>query len=91
MQEQQIDNLTETRQNLYNERNNTDEQGEISQQISEINGTLKVCRADVRMCKAILTDADCIKEKYHTAQELQTQTIEKQKEVAENEHKRRSR
>lgn len=90
-QEQQIENLTETRQNLYNERNNTDEQGEISQQISEINGALKVCRADVRMCKAILTDADRIKEKYHTAQELQTQTIEKQKEVAENEHKRRSR
>lgn len=90
-QEQQIENLTETRQNLYNERNYTDEQGEISQQISKINGALKVCRADVRMCKAILTDADRIKEKYHKAQELQTQAIEKQKEVTDNELKRRSR
>ena len=90
-QEQQIENLTKTRQNLYNERNYTDEQGEISQQISEINGALKVCRADVRMCKAILTDADRIKEKYHKAQELQTQAIENQKEVTDNEFKRRSR
>ncbi len=79
-QEQQIENLTKTRQNLYNERNYTDEQGEISQQISEINGALKVCRADVRMCKAILTDADRIKEKYHKAQELQTQAIEPEKQ-----------
>lgn len=90
-QEQQIENLTKNRQNLYNERNNTDEQAAQKQQISEINGALKVCRADVRMCKAILTDADRIKEKYHTAQELQTQTIEKHKEVVENEFKRRSR
>lgn len=90
-QEQQIENLTETRQNLYNERNYTDEQGEISQQISEINGALKICRADVRMCKAIFTDADRIKEKYHKAQELQTQAIENQKEVTDNELKRRSR
>lgn len=90
-QEQQIENLTKTRQNLYNERNYTDEQGKISKQFSEINGALKVCRADVRMCKAILTDADRIKEKYHKAQELQTQAIENQKEVTDNELKRRSR
>ena len=63
----------------------------ISQQISEINGALKVCRTDVRMCKAIFTDADRIKEKYHKAQELQTQAIENQKEVTDNELKRRSR
>ena len=90
-QEQRIENLTENRQNLYNERNNADEQGKISQQISEINSALKVCRADVRMCKAIFTDADRIKEKYNQAQELQTQTIENQKEVKDHEHKRRSR
>lgn len=88
MQEQQIENLTENRQNLYDERNSTDEQGEISQQISEINGALKACRADVRMCKAILTDADRIKEKYNQAQELQTQAV---KEMSKYEHERRSR
>lgn len=87
-QEQHIENLTKTRQNLYNERNYTDEQEKISQQISKINDALKVCRADVRMCKAILTDADRIKEKYHKAQELQTQAV---KEVKDNELKRRSR
>lgn len=90
-QEKQIENLTENRQDLYNERNNTDEQWEISQQISEINGALKVCRADVRMCRAIFTDADRIKEKYHTAQELQTQAIEKQNDIAKNKFKQRSR
>ena len=90
-QEQQIEDLTENRTILYYERKYTDEPEKISQQISKINDALKVCRADVRMCKAIFTDADRIKEKYNQAQELQTQTIENQKEVAENEHKRRSR
>lgn len=87
-QEQQIKDLTESRTILYYERKYTDELEKISQQISKINDTLKVCRTDVRMCKAIFTDADRIKEKYNQAQELQTQTV---KEVKDNEHKRRSR
>ena len=90
-QEQKIEDLTENRTILYYERKYTDEPEKISQQISKINNALKVCRADVRMCKAIFTDADRIKEKYHKAQELQTQAIENQKEVTDNEHKRRSR
>ncbi len=90
-QEQQIEDLTENRTILYYERKYTDEPEKISQQISKINDALKVCRADVRMCKAIFTDADRIKEKYNQAQELQTQAIENQKEVTDNEHKRRSR
>lgn len=87
-QEQRIEDLTENRKTLYNERDNADEKEKISQQISKINDALKVCRADVRMCKAIFTDAYRIKEKYNQAQELQTQAV---KEVIKNEHKRRSR
>lgn len=89
--ERQIEDLTENRTILYYEGKYTDEPEKISQQISKINDALKVCRADVRMCKAIFTDADRIKEKYNQAQELQTQAIENQKEVTDNEYKRRSR
>ena len=96
VQEQRIEDLTGNRKKLYTERDKTNEQAEITQQISKINDTLKICRADVRMCKAIFADANRVKEKYNQAQKLQTQAMkhEKQsrtKEVVDNELKWRSR
>ena len=96
MQEQRIEDLTGNRKKLYTERDKTNEQAEIIQQISKINDTLKICRADVRMCKAIFADANRVKEKYNQAQKSQTQAMkhEKQsrtKEVVDNELKWRSR
>ena len=96
MQEQRIEDLTKNRKKLYTERDKTNEQAEIIQQISKINDTIKICRTDVRMCKTILADANRIKEKYNQAQKLQTQAIEPEKqsrtkEVVDNELKWRSR
>lgn len=90
--EASINDLVEQRKKLYNERNNEDEQGkeEITQQVTAINGILKKCRADVRMCKAIFTDAEKLEEKYRQAQALQEEAI-KETEVSKHEHKRRSR
>lgn len=84
------------RKKLYTERDKTNEQSKIIQQISKINDTIKICRTDVRMCKTIFTDANRIKEKYNQAQKLQTQAIEPEKqsrtkEVVDNELKWRSR
>ena len=91
-QEERINDLVEQRKKLYNERNNEDEQGkeEITQQVTAINFILKKCRADVRMCKAIFTDTEKLKEKYRQAQALQEEAI-KETEVSKHEHKRRSR
>ena len=88
--EVKIDDLVEQRKNLYKERDNDDEQGkeEIAKQVTVINGILKECRADVRMCKAIFADAEKLEEKYRQAQTLQKEAI---KEVSKHEHKRRSR
>lgn len=90
--EASINDLVEQRKKLYNERNNEDEQGkeEITQQVTAINFILKKCRADVRMCKAIFTDAEKLEEKYRQAQALQEEAI-KETEVSKHEHKRRSR
>lgn len=91
-QEERINDLVEQRKKLYNERNNEDEQGkeEITKQVTAINFILKKCRADVRMCKAIFTDAEKLEEKYRQAQALQEEAI-KETEVLKHEHKRRSR
>lgn len=91
-QEERINDLVEQRKKLYNERNNEDEQGkeEITQQVTAINFILKKCRADVRMCKAIFTDAEKLEEKYRQTQALQEEAI-KETEVSKHEHKRRSR
>ena len=88
--EELIEDLVEQRKNLYKERDSKDEQGkeEITNRIKDINGILKECRADVRMCKAIFADADKLKEKYRQAQELSKKTL---REVSKNEHERRSR
>ena len=90
--EARINDLVEQRKNLYKERNSEDEQGkeEITKQITVINGILKECRSDVRMCKAIFADAEKLEEKYRQAQTLSKQAI-KETEVSKHEHKRRSR
>ena len=89
-QEEKINDLVEQRKNLYKERDSKDEQGkeEITNRIKDINGILKGCRADVRMCKAIFADAEHIREKCRQAQELSKKTL---REVSKNEHERRSR
>ena len=91
-QEARINDLIEQRKNLYKERNSEDEQGKekITKQVTVINGILKECRSDVRMCKAIFADAEKLKEKYQQAQALQKEAI-KETEVSKHEHKRRSR
>ena len=91
-QEARINELVEQRKNLYKERNSEDEQGkeEITKQVAVINGILKECRSDVRMCKAIFADAEKLKEKYQQAQALQKEAI-KETEVSKHEYKRRSR
>ena len=90
--EARINDLVEQRKNLYKERNSEDEQGKekITRQVTVINGILKECRSDVRMCKAIFADAEKLKEKYQQAQALQKEAI-KETEVSKHEHKRRSR
>ena len=90
--EARINDLVEQRKILYKERNSEDEQGkeEITKQVTVINGILKECRSDVRMCKAIFADAEKLKEKYQQAQALQKEAI-KETEVSKHEHKRRSR
>lgn len=88
--ESQINELVEQRQQLYKEKEAADEpkKEEISQQISAVNEQLKICRADVRICKKIFEDATRIKENLDKVQVLQTQTV---KEGKHYEHKRRSR
>ena len=91
-QEKRINDLTEQMKKLYKERNDFDEEKkeEISDRISSLNEELKVCRSDIRLCKAIFADSERIQEKYNQVQKLSLQAIE-QKEVKKNEHERRSR
>ena len=91
-QEARINDLVEQRKTLYKERNSEDEQGKekITRQVTVINGILKECRSDVRMCKAIFADAEKLEEKYRQAQTLSKQAI-KEAEVSKHEYKRRSR
>ena len=88
-QEARINDLVEQRKNLHQERNSEDEQGkeEITRPVTVINGILKECRSDVRMCKAIFADAEKLEEKCRQAQALQKEA----ERVIKHEHKRRSR
>ncbi len=88
--ESKINELVEQRKQLYKEKEAADEpkKEEISQQISTVNEQLKICRADVRICKKIFEDATRIKENLDKVQVLQTQAV---KEEKQHEHKRRSR
>lgn len=85
--ETEIDILIGRRKKLYEER--TDENcDEVKEKAKEINAELTELRKEVRMCKAIFKDSYKIAEKKRQANALQQQA---DKEMRENEHKRRSR
>lgn len=85
--ETEIDILIGRRKKLYKER--TDENcDEVKEKAKEINTELTELRKEVRMCKAIFKDSYKIAEKKRQANALQQQA---DKEMRENEHKRRSR
>ncbi len=85
--EAEVEILITRRKKLYEER--TDENcDEIKDQAKEINTELSELRKEIRLCKAIFKDSYKIAEKKRQALALQKQA---DKELRENEHKRRSR
>lgn len=85
--EARIDELTTQRKQLYSER--TEENAdEIKNKAKEINTELTTLRSELRMCKAIYSDVEKIKQRKQQADSLQEQA---EMEVMQNEHKRRSR
>ena len=85
--EDKINELVEKRKQLYTSKTEENE-FEVKQEAEKINIELKELRKDVRMCKAISKDAYKISEKKKCANALIKQA---QKEMKENEHKRRGR
>lgn len=85
--EAEVEILITRRKKLYEER--TDENcDEVKDQAKEINAELNELRKEIRLCKAIFKDSYKIAEKKRQALALQKQA---DKEMRENEHKRRSR
>ena len=85
--EAEVGILITRRKKLYEER--TDENcDEVKDQAKEINTELNELRKEIRLCKAIFKDSYKIAEKKRQALALQKQA---DKELRENEHKRRSR
>ena len=85
--EAEVEILITRRKKLYEER--TDENcDEVKDQAKEINTELNELRKGIRLCKAIFKDSYKIAEKKRQALALQKQA---DKELRENEHKRRSR
>ena len=85
--EAEVEILITRRKKLYEER--TDENcDEVKDQAKEINAELNKLRKEIRLCKAIFKDSYKIAEKKRQALALQKQA---DKELRENEHKRRSR
>ena len=85
--EAEVEILITRRKKLYEER--TDENcDEVKDQAKEINAELNEIRKKIRLCKAIFKDSYKIAEKKRQALALQKQA---DKELRENEHKRRSR
>ena len=85
--ETEVEILITRRKKLYEER--TDENcDEVKDQAKEINAELNELRKEIRLCKAIFKDSYKIAEKKRQAFALQKQA---DKELRENEHKRRSR
>ena len=85
--ETEVEILITRRKKLYEER--TDENcDEAKDQAKEINTELNELRKEIRLCKAIFKDSYKIAEKKRQALALQKQA---EKEMRENEHKRRSR
>lgn len=85
--EAKVEILITRRKKLYEER--TDENcDEVKEKAKEINAELNEIRKEIRLCKAIFKDSYKIAEKKRQALALQKQA---DKELRENEHKRRSR
>lgn len=85
--EAEVEILITRRKKLYEER--TDENcDEVKDQAKEINTELNELRKEIRLCKAIFKDSYKIADKKRQALALQKQA---DKELRENEHKRRSR
>ena len=85
--ETEVEILITRRKKLYEER--TDENcDEVKDQAKEINAELNELRKEIRLCKAVFKDSYKIAEKKRQALALQKQA---DKELRENEHKRRSR
>ena len=85
--EAEVEILITWRKKLYEER--TDENcDDVKDQAKEINAELNEIRKEIRLCKAIFKDSYKIAEKKRQALALQKQA---DKELRENEHKRRSR
>ena len=85
--EAEVEILITRRKKLYEGR--TDENcDEVKDQAKEINAELNELRKEIRLCKAIFKDSYKIAEKKRQALALQKQA---DKELRENEHKRRSR
>ncbi len=85
--ETEVEILITRRKKLYEER--TDENcDEVKEKAKEINTELNELRKEIRLCKAIFKDSYKIAEKKRQALALQKQA---DKELRENEHKRRSR
>ena len=85
--EAEVEILITRRKKLYEER--TDENcDEVKDQAKKINTELNELRKEIRLCKAIFKDSYKIAEKKRQALALQKQA---DKELRENEHKRRSR
>ncbi len=85
--ETEADDLIARRKTLYNERND-ENCDEVKEKAKEINAELNEIRKEIRLCKAIFKDSYKIAEKKRQALALQKQA---DKELRENEHKRRSR
>lgn len=85
--ETEVDDLIARRKTLYNERND-ENCDDVKEKAKEINAELNEIRKEIRLCKAIFKDSYKIAEKKRQALALQKQA---DKELRENEHKRRSR
>lgn len=85
--ETEADDLIARRKTLYNERND-ENCDEVKEKAKEINAELNEIRKEIRLCKAIFKDSYKIAEKKRQALALQKQA---DKELRENEHKRRIR
>lgn len=79
--------LIEQRESLYKERRNPEAAENAAARIAEIKIELRALRSDVRMCEAIMVDAEHIAERQRQIEELQKQ----QEEVKSHEPKWRSR
>ena len=85
-QEDEMKQRIVERTRLYKERRNPEAAENAAARIAEINIELRALRANVRMCKAIMVDAQRIAERQRQLEELR-----KQEEVKSHEPKRRNR